>query len=103
MSATLTAEPQNAVDLKRDLESLRKDVRELKADIRGLFQDSMAFGREKVGQSRERLSEEMQTAREKGRETWDLIKGEMEDHPLGTLAVAFLAGVVAGFFFPKRG
>jgi ElaB/YqjD/DUF883 family membrane-anchored ribosome-binding protein len=101
MTAITDSETQS--DLKQDYDKLREDMRELKADLRVLLGDTVAIGRQRAEQGQEKLSQELQDARQVGRHAFAMLKEEIEGHPVGTLGAAFLAGIVAGFFLPKRG
>ena len=103
MSTTRMAEPISTTDLKLDLELLRQDVRELKADLQCLLQDSTAVGRNRAEQAKDRLIQEMNEIKQKSRETIEMVRDDLGEHPFATLAAAFAAGAVVGLFVPRRG
>ena len=90
-------------DWKRDFDLLRNDMRDLRADFRGLLRDAATVGRERAGQAHERLDEQARAATQLGQDTVEMLREEIEDHPWGTMAAAFCAGILAGSFFLKRG
>jgi ElaB/YqjD/DUF883 family membrane-anchored ribosome-binding protein len=71
--------------------------------LRGLLKDAKAVGHDRLEQVQDRLSEEVQAARQMGQDTVETLREEIKDHPWGTLAMAFCAGILAGSFFSKRG
>jgi ElaB/YqjD/DUF883 family membrane-anchored ribosome-binding protein len=75
----------------------------LKADLRGLFTDAKAVGRHRLEEVQGGVSETVQAARRFEQETVEALREQIEDHPWGSLAAAFCAGIFAGSFFSKRG
>ena len=92
--------------LGQDLETLREDVTKLRADLSQIAKSLLEKGKNETDSAKDRIFEELrydlQSARNKGRETVDTVENKIQEKPLMSLLIAFLIGLVLGKLFDRR-
>lgn len=92
--------------LGEDLETLREDVTRLRADLSQIAKSLLERGKNETDTAKERVIEELkfdlQSARDKGRETVDTVEHKIQEKPFMSLLIAFLIGLVLGKLFDHR-
>jgi len=78
-----------APDLREDLDILKEDVSKLRSDITELTQKLVFIGRSEAGVAKDKLLEQ-------GKKTAETMEKKIEEKPLMSILVAFIAGLFLG-------
>jgi ElaB/YqjD/DUF883 family membrane-anchored ribosome-binding protein len=95
-----------AKDLEAEIATLRQDYATLQADLQQLMKAAKENAGERLGafghrveseadRLRSELAARVKAAADGGGEALEALAGEVERHPVRTLAFAFLAGIIA--------
>ncbi len=93
-------------NLGQDLDALREDVSRLRSDLSQLAKSLLDKGKDETDAARDKVVEELmsnlRSARDKGNETVESLGHRIQEKPLMSLLVAFLAGLILGKIFERR-
>jgi len=93
-------------NLGQDLEALREDVTKLRSDLSQLAKSLLDKGKSETDTAKDRLIEErmsnLRSARDKGSYTVESVEHKIQEKPLMSLLIAFLAGLILGKLFESR-
>lgn len=93
-------------NIGQDLEALREDVTKLRSDLSHLAKSLLEKGKSETDSARDRVVEELmsnlRSARQKGSDTVGTVEHRIQEKPLMSLLIAFLAGLILGKLFDKR-
>ncbi len=92
--------------LGQDLETLREDVTRLRADLSQLAKSLLEKGKSETDTARDRVMGEfmsnLHSARDRSGETVETVERKIQEKPLMSLLIAFLAGLVLGKIVDRR-
>jgi ElaB/YqjD/DUF883 family membrane-anchored ribosome-binding protein len=92
--------------LRDDLNALRDDLRRLKADVANTARHGAAQAAGKVGEAydaaREKAGEAYDAAKDRASRAAKKVSGQIEDHPLAAVGIAFGAGLLLGVLLRSR-
>ncbi|ADJ28533.1 DUF883 family protein [Nitrosococcus watsonii] len=99
--------PKKEVDeLKDELSQLRKDMGSVVSAVKNLGQSTARTTKTKAEQELDEMLEKLNraylSAREGGERAVISTYSEIERHPLASLGVAFVAGLIAGKLFSQK-
>ncbi len=93
-------------NLGQDLEALREDVTRLRSDLSQLAKSLLDKGKSETDTAKDRVIEELvsnfRSARYKSSETVETVEHKIQEKPLMSLLIAFLAGLILGKLFESR-
>jgi len=104
---------QSGPHLQHGLSSLRLDLNKLRADLAEVAQALVDAGKTEAGEARARLEalaqqrldevrRALDAARHRGQDVADVLKKQVEEKPLTSLAIAFGAGVLLAALMRRR-
>lgn len=93
-------------NLGQDLEALREDVTKLRSDLSQLAKSLLDKGKSETDTAKDRVIEELmsnlRSARDKSSDTVESVEHKIQEKPLMSLLIAFLAGLILGKLFESR-
>lgn len=93
-------------ELREELSQLREDMGSLLSAVKNLGQSTAKATKTKAEQELDEMMEKLNrayiSARKTGEQTAESAQDEIEKHPLASLAIAFLVGLVAGKLFSQK-
>jgi ElaB/YqjD/DUF883 family membrane-anchored ribosome-binding protein len=91
--------------LGQDLETLREDVTKLRADLSQIAKSLLEKGKNETDSAKDKVIEELrfdlQSARDKGKETVGTMGSKIQEKPFMSLLIAFFIGLVLGKLFDR--
>lgn len=104
---------QSQSQLEQGWQNLRVDMNKLRSDLADVAQALVEAGRAEAGEAKTRLQAAAQqrldevrqvldTAREGSQKATDVLKQQVEEKPLMSLAVAFGAGILLGAIMRRK-
>jgi ElaB/YqjD/DUF883 family membrane-anchored ribosome-binding protein len=99
--------------LEQGWQNLRVDVGKLRSDLAEIAQALMETGKMEASEAKSRMQEMAQqrlddirkvldTAKERSRDATDVLKQQVEQKPLMSMAVAFGAGILLGVILNRK-
>jgi ElaB/YqjD/DUF883 family membrane-anchored ribosome-binding protein len=106
-AGTAAAGTGGGIDLKRDVDALRSDLSALREDIAALVGSAVHAGKARAGDATGRIADAARSrlqqlgsawegATDRGQELLEQAQHRIEERPLQSVGVAFLAGVLIG-------
>lgn len=93
-------------NLGKEMDNLKEDMAKLRADLSQLGKTLLERGKNETDIAKERameeLKRELQSARNKGKETVNSVEQQIQEKPFVSLLIAFLAGLLLGKMFERR-
>lgn len=90
----MNKENRTTADLQHEMDALKADLGIIQKDLQGVAQSALNMGKDSARHAREMASEKMDTGAE-------MISEYIHKRPVQTLAIAFVAGLVAGKLFGR--
>lgn len=99
--------PKREVDeLKEELNQLREDMGDLISTVRNLGQSTARTTRTKAEQELDQLLQQLNraytAARQSGQQAATSTYNEVDQHPMTSVAIAFVVGLVTGKIFSQK-
>lgn len=93
-------------DLKEELSQLRTDMGNLVSAVKNIGQSTARTAKTKAEQELDEMMEKLNQAYTAARKTGDQAvassRSEIENHPLASISVAFVIGLIAGKLFSLK-
>jgi ElaB/YqjD/DUF883 family membrane-anchored ribosome-binding protein len=93
-------EPFNRDDLKEEFNQFRKEMRDSLSAIKSSGQHAGRVIRERteegLDQAGDRLNQAYESTRKSGAQAAGYARGEIESHPIASISLALVAGMVLG-------
>ncbi|MGR6036333.1 MAG: DUF883 family protein [Candidatus Nitrosoglobus sp.] len=94
------AEPVKLDDLKEEFNQLRKEMGDVLSVVKSMGQNAgrtiRARAEEGLDQASDRLGQAYESTRRAGTHTAECVRGEIESHPVASISLALVAGIVLG-------
>lgn len=93
-------------DLKEELGQLRQDMGNVLSAVKNIGQGTARTARSKaereLDEMMEKLNQAYISARKTGEQATESSRNEIENHPVASMGVAFVVGLVAGKLFSQK-
>lgn len=93
-------EPVKIDDLKEEFNQLRKEMGDVLSAVRNMGQNAARTARARAGERLDeagnRLNQAYDSARDVGEQATKTTRGEIENHPVASISIALVVGVIVG-------
>lgn len=93
-------------NIGKEMDNLKEDMAKLRADLSQLGKALLERGKNETDVAKDKVIDELKSellsARKRGKEKVDSVEHQIQEKPIVSLLIAFLAGLLLGKLFERR-